>query len=67
MMVMSWLVTAIVQSLALFNREAHMVSFGIVVMVPIVDTTVERMLFSSFNIFSLVNKQLTRLNLTDSN
>ena len=50
-MVMSWLVTAIVQSLALFNREAHMVSFGIVVMVPIVDTAVERTLFSFFNIF----------------
>ena len=36
-------------------------------MVPIVDTAVERTLFSFFNIFSLVNKQLTRLNLTDSN
>ena len=66
MVVMSLRVTALVQSLALFNREAHVVSFGIVVMVPIVDT-VERTLFFFFNLFSLVSKQLTGLNLTDSN
>ena len=56
MVVMSWRVTAIVQSLALFNREAQVFPFGIVVMVPIVDTAVERTLFSFLNIFSLVNK-----------
>ena len=51
MVAISWRVTAIVQSLALFNREAHVVSFGIVVMVLIVDTAVERTLFSFLNIF----------------
>ena len=51
MVVMSCRVTAIVQSLALFNREAHVVSFGIIVMVPIVDMALERTLFSFLNIF----------------
>ena len=50
MVVMSWRVTAIVQTLALFNQEAHLVSFGIV-MVPIVDIAVERTLFSFFKYF----------------
>ena len=42
-----------------------MFSFGIVVMFPSVDTAMERTLFSFLNIFSLVNKQLTGLNLTE--